>query len=241
MNLNERIKGREDEYWEDLKWRSEYLSDGAEFKNVHTEVVFRNIEKRLIELIEEYKDGAIFGCVAWLTSENILNALAKCKNVQIIVQKEDFLRPDTNSGKGWTTKLRKLYNNLNNEFCQHNHKHLAENLSYCSPNWNTVFCVGNYNSDKKPAFPRAHHKFVVFCRTNEENDEYKLLRATPEKVWTGSFNFTQNAGNSLENVVILSGEDVSDFYYREFCNVLGMAEELDWTSEWSEPLFRVGT
>ncbi|HEY6900413.1 MAG TPA: hypothetical protein VI233_07215, partial [Puia sp.] len=58
------------------------------------EVHLRNQEEIIIQKILQYKEGLIVGCVAWLTSLPILDALAQCKNVQILVQKEDFLRPD---------------------------------------------------------------------------------------------------------------------------------------------------
>jgi hypothetical protein len=35
------------------------------FDNV--EVIFRNQENRLLDLIEIFENGAVFGCVAWLT------------------------------------------------------------------------------------------------------------------------------------------------------------------------------
>ena len=56
------------------------------------EVVFRNIEQRLIDEIRTSK--VVMGCVAWLTSGPILDALAEVQGVSIVVQKEDFLRPD---------------------------------------------------------------------------------------------------------------------------------------------------
>jgi hypothetical protein len=56
------------------------------------EVVFRHIERRLIT--ELSSATIVVGCVAWLTSRPILEALAQTQGVSIVVQKEDFLRPD---------------------------------------------------------------------------------------------------------------------------------------------------
>jgi hypothetical protein len=58
-----------------------------------TEVLFRNLTEKLIEQINAA--DAVFGCVAWLTSIPVLDALATKKAVGIVVQKEDFLRPDS--------------------------------------------------------------------------------------------------------------------------------------------------
>src|SRR5690606_41580751 len=87
--------------------------DSPTFDSVETH--FRNIEQTLINKILEFKDDLIVGCVAWLTYYRILNALAKCKNVQIVVQKEDFLRPDMNykNKSDWKSTLQQKYNQVN--------------------------------------------------------------------------------------------------------------------------------
>jgi hypothetical protein len=66
----------------------------------------------MLDIIKQFENGAIFGCVAWLTLIPILKALSKCDNVQIIVQKEDFLRPDLDQNKNnkWKEDLRKFSN-----------------------------------------------------------------------------------------------------------------------------------
>src|SRR5712692_3136819 len=55
-------------------------------------VFFKNLEDHLIRFVQEA--DVVVGCVAWVTSEPILKALAKKKGVSLVVQKEDFLRPD---------------------------------------------------------------------------------------------------------------------------------------------------
>jgi len=185
------------------------------------EVIFRDAEKRLIELINEYKDGAIFGCIAWLTSKPILKALADCKNVQIIVQKEDFLRPDldTKINSNWKKELQKLYNGLQFSFTRYDCKEPICDLSILGdPSVDPIRCVGNHNADKSPAFPRAHHKFLVFCKL--DNDEKYL----PISAWTGSFNLTFNATKSFENVVLLTdksgkNEIINSFFKRASSNI----------------------
>ncbi len=52
--------------------------------NARTEVVFRNIEERLIKFIGDA--DIIVGCVAWLTSRRVLEALRKKHAVSLIVQ-----------------------------------------------------------------------------------------------------------------------------------------------------------
>src|SRR5262249_54456084 len=74
-------------------------------------VYFRNLEDRLIQHVREAE--MVVGCVAWLTNENILKALSEVKHgVAIVVQKEDFLRPDLGSDSSYKRKRRSLYEAL---------------------------------------------------------------------------------------------------------------------------------
>jgi hypothetical protein len=76
--------------------------------NTDTEVLFRNLTEKLVEQIN--LADAVFGCVAWLTSVPILDALTTKKAVGIVVQKEDFLRPD--SGDWRQKRQREAYAKL---------------------------------------------------------------------------------------------------------------------------------
>lgn len=64
----------------------------------HATVFFRDLKTRLIEQIN--RADYVFGCVAWLTDHDILTALGKKRGVQLLVQKEDFLRPDSDAVPG---------------------------------------------------------------------------------------------------------------------------------------------
>lgn len=66
------------------------LKDFGVTDSAKVEVCFRDIEARLVNKINQYK--CVVGCVAWLTNERILKALAKLNQVSIIVQKEDFFK-----------------------------------------------------------------------------------------------------------------------------------------------------
>src|SRR2546422_11554601 len=95
---------------QDLKIKSEVIKDSPlggwsisyeelpqhDFSQIgedgRTSVFFKQIEKHLLDHIEQYK--IIVGCVAWLTNDRILKALAKKEGISLVIQKEDFLRPD---------------------------------------------------------------------------------------------------------------------------------------------------
>ena len=106
-----------------------------------------------------------------------------------------------------------------------------------SPECEAVRCVGNHNSDRSPAFPRMHNKFLVFCSI--DHDSRKIYR--PYAVWTGSFNLTSNAAVSLENAVIIHSSAIAEAYLNEWSQILALSEPLDWETEWIEPPWRIGT
>ncbi len=221
------------------------------------ECVFKNIEQRLIT--EIYKHDYVIGCVAWLTHFDILAALATRKGVCIVVQKEDFLRPDSGGGpskedlRTWYEKVRGV--------CRYDLDRygagLASKLSVCSsPEMDAIRCCGIFEKTKK-AVPRCHHKFVIFCDTEIEHVEavvrppflgddgnwpaHDKQHIKPVSVWTGSFNFTQNAVLSFENAVIISNPGIVRAYTAEFEQVLALSEPLDWKDEYVEPEYRIGT
>lgn len=165
--------------------------------------VFRNIEVELIEQI--YKHDIIVGCVAWLTSIPILEAL-QGKAVQFVVQQEDWLRPDSNE---WSlAKQRSLYQSLIGI------KNWVAQASYCS-----IFDIQPVRLSGKPktknrSNPRMHHKFVLFG--NEDNKSCNSF----DLLWTGSYNFTTNATKSLENGLFIQCPEVIDSYFMEWRQVL---------------------
>jgi hypothetical protein len=99
---------------------------------------------------------------------------------------------------------------------------------------------GAHNSAKSAAFPRMHNKFLVFCRAATV-DEESYDRFEPYAVWTGSFNLTYNASNSLENAILIRDEKISTAFLNEFGLIFGLSEKLDWSRSWSAPEYRIGS
>lgn len=202
-------------------------------------VLFRNQKRELLKLISQH--DCIVGAVAWLTDEDILAALADTENVSIVVQKEDFLRPDLGAKKDWQKRLRCAYDKLQEPPPRFAWPGMMGALStHCDPFFDSVRCVGNHNSSKAPAFPRMHNKFLVFG-TAEPPPEESVFRPEFQTVWTGSYNLSRNAENSLENVVVIRNRDAAKAYYDEFCQIFALSEPLDWTCDWCAPEYRIGT
>lgn len=214
--------------------------------NAEVKVYFRDLEQHLISNIQKYP--CVIGCVAWMTNKQILKALANLEFVSIVVQKEDFLRPDISAKPGWTTELRKLYSALPEYHSRCWLPGLVNHLSVSyDPTIEPVRCVGNYNREKNPASPRMHNKFLIFCEkdaydfSNEDNNYIVNWGYSPKEVWTGSFNFTENGVRSLENAVVIDNKEIAKAYYNEWAQILAISEKLDWTHSWIEPEWRIGT
>lgn len=188
------------------------------------EIIFDDLEAKLVEQISRWP--VVVGCMAWLTNEAVLHALTSRKEVSILIQKEDFLRPDAGN---WSQKRqRKQYLALPT-FSRMGHE--SANYSFCSaPTTEAIRCVG-IAPPKGQIKARMHHKFMVFCDSNFE----------PQAVWTGSFNATFNGGRSLENAVILKSKRLASAYMEEWATLLGISESLDWNSPYVAPEFRIGT
>lgn len=224
-------------------------------KNGEIECCFRDLEKHLINKIKQYP--VVVGCIAWLTNKRILKALATKEAVSIIIQKEDFLRPDSDNWSG--IKLRKLYSQLPHGVIKYdeNNTQWGEIINRLSTSysWETraVRWMGNFNTEKNPAFPRMHNKFLVFCdikkvkkieRFPGKSYEYESHHIMPKALWTGSFNLTHNATCSLENAVFIKNKEIVGAYYKEWQYIFALSEtieEIDWAGNWDVPGFRIGT
>lgn len=201
---------------------------------------FGDVTGPAIGFIEE--SAVILGCVAWLTSFQILDALATVENVAIVVQKEDFLRPDLGAKGGWKNDLRVRYERLSCDIYRQSLPAPLSSMSYCSdPAVPAVRCAGHHNSDKALAMPRMHHKFLVRCERRDDGETLSPDNYRPTAVWTGSFNFSYNAGQSFENAVEIHDETIAEAYLQEFARVAAISEPLDWTSTWAAPEWRIGS
>lgn len=219
-----------------------------------TTLIFADHDTHLCREIRRWP--AVVGCMAWLTNRDVLAAL-QGRSASIIVQKEDWLRPDTG---GYTqADLRELYScvsprGMTRELAGNhlNYNGLMEDLE-------GVMCAGLCSPDK--VTPRMHHKFMVFgdftehaykpanaqhlrrqvSATGYYDERTRYLKFAPRAVWTGSFNATHNGTMSIENAVLIRDEEAAAAYCAEYRAVLAMAEHLDWKHTWVKPAFRIGT
>lgn len=226
--------------------------------DAHVSSYFRGIKDAIIERIEKYP--VIAGCVAWMSDFEIISALAKKdKHVAIVLQKEDFLRPDDNDTdyNSFRNRLRTCYEKVPSNFCAHflpekctlawntlmkggfdysSPKH--NSWGYLDPDWLHPFrCAGLYEPHKV-SVPRMHNKFLVFC--DMEEDVWGAPSYVPREVWTGSYNMSRAACLGFENGVAIVSDEIAMAYIKEFADIIMLSEPLDWTTTWMRPQYTIG-
>lgn len=180
--------------------------NGKRFKPCLVRPVFRNIEDAIIKQIR--KSDIVVGCVAWLTNVQILKALSDIQGCQFVVQVEDWLRPDSDD---YSLQRQR---NLIERLAGIDNYTVPGYLNVCSHTELAPLRLAGVPKNTDRNQPRMHHKFALFGNRSDGNCAYF------HTVFTGSFNWTRNATNSLENGVFMRGTDVIDAYSREYFEIL---------------------
>jgi hypothetical protein len=119
--------------------------------NANIEVIFRNHQARLVQEIDRFP--VVLGGVAWLADSVVLQALARRTQVNIVVQKEDFLKPDL--GQSWAQNLRALYAALPSPLMRYSLPGGVSSLNYAGdPSIVAVRCVGNHKPQRTTTHDR---------------------------------------------------------------------------------------
>lgn len=169
------------------------------------QVYFNDIASVLVAHILEAE--YVYGCVAWLSHADVLTALKQKKSL-IIVQQEDWKSPARSKAFQSYSELTPIpfeYLNLLDP------KLNRTKATYASP---AVRAIGSPEGSAN-SHPRMHHKFLILEKPNG-------IRG----VWSGSFNMTHNATNSLENAMFVTDEHVVKAYQEEFMNLFRISGEL---------------
>ncbi|AGF85306.1 hypothetical protein QJ854_gp476 [Moumouvirus goulette] len=186
---------------------------------------FENLEEKIIGYINNSK--YIIGCVAWLTSDNVLAALNKTCGCKIIINKEEFLCSNMVLGsKSYYKSLRDKYDKLPDIF-KNNCICCNKKITECS-NFNEIIGLDNKNNKEGAVLTcgivnnlsKMHHKFLVFF-----NENFK-----PIGLWTGSYNLSKTSNYSLENALYITDQNVIMEYIKEFKAVYEYSEEYNWKS-----------
>lgn len=192
-------------------------------------VYFRDMAQQMEKFIAESE--AVVGCVAWLTSPQILEALTKLECVSLVLAKEDFLKPDSKTAKG--IQLHEAYGKMTG-IVRFHHKPVSSLCAGGDGYTEPLRCLGTTAPYRNR--PRLHHKFLVRLERG-----FRRWTWVPTAVWTGSFNPTNNGAVSLENAVVIRNFKVARAFYWEWGQALAISEPLDWESPWVAPEYRIGS
>lgn len=166
-------------------------------------VYFNQICQRLVEHIEESE--VVLGCVAWITHSDVLEALSR-KRCCIIIQQEDW---SVEYRKTWYQQYQTLTPVEINDL-----RKVCPQLRNLKNYVNTAIRTVNLPQTGKQQ-PRMHHKFLI------------MFKKTGVGIWTGSFNITQNACQSLENAMYIDFDPYIKPFVNEFFHILCLSCELD--------------
>lgn len=190
-------------------WSNRRRSTKVERTTAH----FGDIAPQLERFLRESEE--VVACVAWITSDRILAALAG-KRVSIIVNKEADLRTDE--------RKRARFARLRGGFMAGEFPAPMREVTALDTKLEAVRCTGHCPRVRSRNSPLMHHKFAV-----------RLRDGKPVAVWTGSFNWSSNASTSIENAVEIHDPAVAAAYFAEFARVLALSEPLDFTVGKSDP------
>ncbi|MFT8643095.1 hypothetical protein [Gluconacetobacter sp.] len=195
----------------DEEWRAQYkvLQQDNSHKTPDLECCFRDIKKRLLEIIQTPTYSIVVGCVAWITDTDILEALVQKAGLSLIINKPSHAVSVPPLLRGLTSDIcNRIYpdalNWLDNDPAQIGIAPLR--------------CVGY--TDGQQAVPRMHNKFLVFCSLDG-------TLPVPQAVWTGSANFSYNASVSFENAVYIENEEIAQAYFDEWRQITMFSEPID--------------
>ncbi|WP_159600075.1 phospholipase D-like domain-containing protein [Agromyces humi] len=169
---------------------------------------------------------AIVGCVAWVTSTRLVEALAG-RPVSLVVNKEWSLRTtDTKPASArHRATLSKLKGGLRRSDFPAPLRDIAGSPDEIEPVRAVGFAVRGYST-----VPLMHHKFIV-----------RLEEGKPTAAWTGSFNFTVAAERSLETGLEIHDPKVAAAFLAEWARTLTLSEPMEFEAGKAQPDWKTPT
>lgn len=182
---------------------------------------FGDLLPALLDFIE--RSEAIAGCVAWLTSDRVIEMMSS-RPVALVLNKEWMLRSGDTSAKAVRQRARLAQ--LSGGLLASGFPSPLSDVAPARTRLDAVRVAGHSPRVRNLNSPLMHHKFIV-----------RLQGGKPVAVWTGSFNFTANASSSLENAVEIHDPAIAAAYLAEFARVAAIAEPMEFAAGKSDPSF----
>lgn len=174
---------------------------------------YKSIEAYLVRLIS--RADMVVGCVAWVTNAAILQALGNLHyGSSLVVNKESYLVSPEYNARKWE-KYQRGYSGLS--VIPH---HDIDGLHF--EQLEAIMLTGGWNSGER-YYPRMHHKFIVLCKVVQSESGQGLF-ALPQIAVTGSYNFSETANRSHENIVVIESGAIAQSYYNEWRQIATISD-----------------
>lgn len=182
---------------------------------IENATIFHNeLHSHFINIMNTYgKNKTIVGCIAWLTNNELIDALSLAKRVAIIVNDEDY------STWGFGTVTKEKYQKLpafNRRFESVWGDKIETPLNMLDHVYEQVRCFGS----GKMMNSILHTKTLVIC---DDND-------IPRWTWMGSMNFTSNSTNNIENAIFIDNQQIALSCFFNFSNIFIQSKPLRFSS-----------
>lgn len=194
------------------------------FQNITEMVVLfshHDIKAHLLRLLSCVECSYVIGTVAWLTDFNILDVLKQKQGICIVTQKETY-NTRASSNDRWKTMIREKYSAMPKfnweKLYVKEHKTMLQIApiqffqKICKEQ--SIRTAGDRVGKKNDGGILMHEKFILILDANMNF----------VGTWTGSFNFSKRASQSLENVMYTPDKRVSEVYFQEFLRNLLISE-----------------
>lgn len=187
-------------------------------------IALSNIEDFICELIaSEGNQKTIFLCMAWLKNERILTYLVKyAKRVLGLVNNEDYsTQPKTlayyDALPRFKEPLHEAFKHTKSVLRTLDRDEHGNKLKECQYHpinsfGNAAFNTNSNNGTNMPSI--MHNKVIIFF--DEVTLPGGIKAESPSSFITGSFNYTRNANNNLENAIFIKSKKGSERFFNEF-------------------------
>lgn len=191
------------------------------------DIAFDEIENFIVNSINKY--DAVVGCSPWFSNEKIIKAMIQLESgVNVIVDKSQMTTKKYKiSGKTGKYSLMEKKEELLKQLKPLKFKISSLDGQFSEMLNATLDCI---NDDAVSVFGTmkyagmCHHKFLVLCKTEESDTQLNVM---PKALLIGSFNYSESASSSRENVLVLENEVIAMEYFKEWSRLFLLSESSD--------------
>lgn len=196
-----------------------------------------NIESAIVGIFDNYGKGekmTVLACMAWFYNKPILNAFIRsAKRSLVVVNDEDYsLRQDVlplyDALPPFDEPLHRAFSHIEKSALNSlDRDQKGRKLSQCSFK-SAVYASGTgiLNGESSGPSSLMHNKYFIFFKSRQMKTgpgyEGRRMVDIPCAVLTGSFNATQNANRSLENVVFIEDEKIAMHFFKNDFSMIFM-------------------